>query len=410
MSSSEWKRYKFSDILQIPLKNGVNKPTKVRGAGYKMINMGELFANPIIRDIETDRVPMSKGESENSLLQVGDLLFARQSLTVEGAGKCSLFLGNDEPYTFEGHLIRARVNQEIASPQYVYYYFTSRTGKSKIETLVHVTAAAGIRSSDLSNLEIDIPPLPTQRRIADILSALDEKIELNRQTNASLEAIAQAIFKEWFVDFNFPGATGELVESELGPIPSGWRIGKIADLCDVNKNVITKKDKFEWVDYIEISEVSRGRVGNIARYNYEDAPSRARRKLQHGDIVLSTVRPNRGSFFLALDPPQNLIVSTGFAVFSPDKAPFSFLYLFLTDDEKLEFYGHVADGGAYPAINPNLIMEMDLVIPDDSLLDQFHSITEPILLSIAQNEQEAKSLAEIRDALLPKLMNGEIEA
>jgi len=408
MSSNGWKEYKFSEILSTPLKNGVNKPTKVRGDGYKMVNMGELFANPIIRNMEMARAPMTDSELKNSLLQPEDLLFARQSLTIEGAGKCSLFIGDDEPYTFEGHLIRARVNREIAFPRYIYYYFNSFVGKSKIETLVHVTAAAGIRSSDLSNLKIELPPLPAQRRIADILSALDEKIELNRQTNATLEAIAQSIFREWFVEFNFPGATGETIDSELGMIPKGWKVGKVKELCNVNKNVITKKDNFDWIDYIEISEVAKGKIGNVSRYKYGEEPSRAKRKLNHGDTVLSTVRPNRGSFFLSINPPNTLIASTGFAVFSPTKAPYSFLYLLLTDPEKLEYYGHVADGAAYPAVNPNLIMDMDIVIPEDGILNRFHSIAEPILNTMIHNEQQSATLAALRDALLPKLMSGEM--
>ena len=89
--------------------------------------------------------------------------------------------------------------------------------------------------------------------------------------------------------------------------------------------------------------------------------------------------------------------------------PFSYLYLFLTDAERLEYYGHVAVGAAYPAVNPNLIGNMDLVIPEDGILHTFHLIAEPILIDAIHNEYEAQSLAQTRDSLLPKLMSGEIE-
>jgi type I restriction enzyme, S subunit len=145
MRHKGWKKYKFHEILKVPLKNGITKPTKIRGTGFKMVNLDQL--------------------------------------------------------------IRARVNRDIASPEYIFYYFKSYIGRSKIKALVDFIAAEGIRSSDLSNLDIELPPLPTQRRIVAILSVLDEKIELNRQTNATLEAIAQAIFKEWSLDFRFSGAT-----------------------------------------------------------------------------------------------------------------------------------------------------------------------------------------------------------
>lgn len=277
------------------------------------------------------------------------------------------------------------------------------------QQIAHGAIFNTVIGSGLRGTEIYLPPIDKQHRIADILSSLDDKIELNRQTNATLEAIAQAIFKEWFVDFNYPGATGEMQDSELGMIPQGWRVGKLGEVCDLNKNVLTKKDHFDWIDYVEISEVSKGTISNLSRYKFGEEPSRARRKLSHGDTVLSTVRPNRGSFFLSIDPPKNLIVSTGFAVFSPTRAPYSYLYLYLTDPEKLEFYGHIADGAAYPAINPNLIMNLDIVIPGKSVFDRFHSIAEPILKDIAQNVQASSTLSQIRDALLPKLMSGEIE-
>lgn len=262
---------------------------------------------------------------------------------------------------------------------------------------------------DFYSLSLKLPDFVTQTRIAAILSALDDKIELNRRTNATLEAIAQAIFKEWFVDFHFPGATGEMQDSELGPIPKGWRVGKVGEICEVNKNSISKKDVFEYIKYIEISEVTKGIVGKTSIYPYGTEPSRAKRKLKHGDTVLSTVRPNRGSYFLALNPPPNLIASTGFAIFSPTKVPPSFLYLFLTSSEKLEYYGHVADGGAYPAINPGLIMDIDIIIPDNDALKLFLSVTDRLFQEIDNNHNQSSTLAQTRDTLLPKLMSGEIE-
>lgn len=293
--------------------------------------------------------------------------------------------------------------------QYFYHFLRSNLFKDQVLSHSSGSAQPQLPIKDLRQISVACPPLPTQRRIADILSALDDKIELNRQTNATLEAMAQAIFKEWFVDFNYPGATGELVDSELGMIPAGWRVGKVGDVCLVNSNSITKADNFDWIDYIEISQVNRGEIANITRYLFGEEPSRARRKLKHGDTVLSTVRPNRGAYFLAIDPPETSIASTGFAVFSPTKVPYGFLYLLLTDSEKLEYYGQVADGGAYPAINPNLIMDMDLVVPEDSILNQFHTITNSIFNKMSFAAQESQSLTQIRDILLPKFMSGEIE-
>ena len=262
----------------------------------------------------------------------------------------------------------------------------------------------------IEGLEINLPDLKIQYRIASILSSLDDAIELNQQINKTLNEISKAIFKEWFVDFNFPNATGKFQNTEIGKIPFGWNVGKLGDVCEANKNTLNKKsDLLEWIDYIEISEVNRGQIGNVTRYNLGEEPSRAKRKLKHGDTVLSTVRPDRGSYFLAINPSQTDIASTGFAVFSPTKIPFSFLNLFLTDEINLKYYGQVANGGAYPAINPNTIMEMDLIIPDAETLKAFHKIVEPMFLQVQQNTEENKILSSLRDLLLPKLMKGEIE-
>ena len=117
----------FSSILAIPLKNGLTRPSAVRGHGTKFVNMGELFANPRIYDIPMDRVEVAAKEM-SFLLERGDLLFARQSLVLSGAGKCSIFLGYKEQYVFESHLIRARINNEKANSLYWYYYFNSEIG------------------------------------------------------------------------------------------------------------------------------------------------------------------------------------------------------------------------------------------------------------------------------------------
>ena len=218
---------------------------------------------------------------------------------------------------------------------WLYYYLNSGIGKDVLNTNRAGTSQPYLTLGSLRSLPILVPDRKeTMENAVAILSALDEKIELNRQANATLEAIAQTIFKEWFVDFQFPGATGEMQDSELGPIPRGWRTGKVQEICEINRSVIAKRDHYNCIDYIEISEVNRGRIitslGTVwlsSEVMSEEETDSWRYRSS------STVRPNRGSFFLAIDPPETLIASTGFAVFSPTRVPFSYLYLFLTDTE-----------------------------------------------------------------------------
>ena len=193
----------FEELFEIPLRNGLTKPKRIRGSGTKMVNMGELFQYSRIECVPMDRVPLSEQERETSLLKNGDLLFARQSLVRDGAGQCSIFLNDDEDVCFESHLIRCRLNQEIANPLFYYYFFKSYQGKILMDTIIEQGAgAAGIRGSDLAKLEVPEIDIDAQRAIAKQLSDIDTKLELNRQINQTLEQISQAIFKSWFVDFD----------------------------------------------------------------------------------------------------------------------------------------------------------------------------------------------------------------
>lgn len=178
----------FEDVLKTPIRNGLTKPKAIRGAGVKMIAMGEIFAKARIADIEMDRVPVTEKEMQNCGIEAGDLLFARQSLVLEGAGKCSIVTKINEPTVFESHLIRVRIDENKADPYFIFYYFNSPHGRENIKTIVEQVAAAGIRGSDLIKLSIPYPEISEQRRIANILRAIDEKIDNNDKINDNLAA------------------------------------------------------------------------------------------------------------------------------------------------------------------------------------------------------------------------------
>ena len=124
-----WVWLPFEELLEVPLRNGIYKKKEFHGRGAKIVNMGELFAYPRLKDVEMKRVELTEKELEKSSLQNGDLIFARRSLTAEGAGKCTIVLEVKEPTTFESSIIRARLNTEIAEPEFYYYMFNSKFGK-----------------------------------------------------------------------------------------------------------------------------------------------------------------------------------------------------------------------------------------------------------------------------------------
>lgn len=216
---------KFGELYSIPSSNGVSRPSAVRGKGYKMINMGELFANDIISDMPMERVHLSPKEKEKFLVQENDLLFARQSLVAEGAGKCSIVKQLSEETTFESHLIRVRLNEKLCNPWFYYYLF--QLPYNPVKTIVNQCAQAGIRGKELVNIKVPLPSIEVQNKIANALSTFDELIENNNKRIKLLEQMAENLFKEWFVRFRFPGH--ETAKFENG-LPEGWMVMRVKDL------------------------------------------------------------------------------------------------------------------------------------------------------------------------------------
>lgn len=178
----------LAELIAEGTRNGLNKPKKIRGNGVKMVGMGEIFSHSRISNICMERVPVTRKELENYRLQPNDLLFARRSLVLEGAGKCSIITDIEEPTVFESSLIRVRVNEKIANPAYVYYFFNSSLGHKYLMTIVEQVAVAGLRASDLVKLKIPCPPIGIQNKSVCILQKFDEKIEINNAINRNLAA------------------------------------------------------------------------------------------------------------------------------------------------------------------------------------------------------------------------------
>ena len=222
--------------------------------------------------------------------------------------------------------------------------------------------------------------------------------------------MARTLYHEWFVKFRFPGYEQvKMVDSELGLIPEGWEVKKLKDIADINKLSITKNNAPAEINYIDIASVTPGMINKIETISFINAPSRARRVAKHGDVIWSTVRPNRQSYSLILNPSENLIVSTGFAVITAQKVPFTYLYYTLTTENFVNYLTNNATGSAYPAVNSNDFKNADVLLSDNQILERFHSAVESILLHKRNLQQKNQNLRKTRDLLLPKLISGEIE-
>ena len=386
----EWKEVRLESILALPSRNGLTKPSKIRGKGVKMIGMGELFANPIIYDIPMDRVPVTDKELFNSRIMPGDLLFARQSLTLEGAGKCCYVKEVKEETVFESHLIRIRIDKTKADAEFIYYFFNSFIGKCLIQNLVTQVAAAGIRGSELVKLEITIPKeLEDQRRIASILSSLDRKIELNNKINADLEEMAQAIFKNWLSECSDDVTIGEL---------------------SLNITNYEKTDAEEVV-LINSSDVTEGYFDHHNYSPNKNLKGHFKKRFQKGDILYSQIRPRNRHWAYCNFDANDYLASTQLMVIrnNPSLITSILLYQYIISDNVWKEFTLKTEtrSGTFPQGNYEDLSHIR--VPYNSDVEGISNQLETLYAKMFMLEKESSRLSLLRDTLLPRLMSGEIE-
>lgn len=456
-------KVEFGALFLEPLRNGVTKPKRVRGSGYKMVNMGEIFSLSFIQNQTMDRVPLTDKEKAATLLQNNDLLFARQSLVRDGAGKCSIFLNDNEPVCFESHIIRVRLNQELCYPMFYYYFFSSRLGKNTMDKIIEQGAgAAGIRGSDLAKLEVPYIEYSKQKEIADSLYSFDQKIQLNTQINQTLEQIAQALLKSWFVDFDpvrakvqalsdglsleqaelaamqaISGKTAEeltalsqtqperyaelvetakafpceMVEVDGGEVPKGWELKALSDLGQIICGKTPSKSNKEFygndVPFIKIPDMHNQVFITQTTDNLSvaGANSQSKKYIPPKSICVSCIA-TVGLVSMTSKPSHtNQQINS---IIPNDEQTSEFLYLSLKQPSMTKYLKDLASGGSATLnLNTSTFSKIEIMTPSKEIIDIFHNKVVYAFEKVLSNSIENKRLAEIRDLLLPNLLNGE---
>lgn len=259
------------------------------------------------------------------------------------------------------------------------------------------------------NFPIALPSLPTQRRIASILGAYDDLIEVNRRRIAVLEEMARGLFEEWFVRFRFPGYEAvPILDTQDGPLPEGWRHDTLANVAAINAASLRPANAPSKIGYIDISSVSPGRIDTINHMPFSEAPGRARRIVNDGSILWSNVRPNRRSFAVVLDPTPEIVASTGFTVLDARETSFAYLYHWVTTDNFVGYLVGNAQGAAYPAVTAATFERAAILLPPEDLVKRFTDFAEPMLRLSDSLRKTNGSLATSRDILLPRLISGQL--
>ncbi|MDX2206154.1 MAG: restriction endonuclease subunit S [Gemmatimonadales bacterium] len=393
--AGEWRETTLGDVIE--LKRGYDLPQRERAPGPV-----PLVSSSGVTDCHSEAKVKGPGVVTGRYGTLGQVFFVREDFwPLNTTLYVRDFKGND--------------------PRFVGYFLTG------LDYLAYSDKAAvpGLNRNHLHQATVLFPSdTEEQRAIAHILGTLDDKIELNRRMSETLEQQARALFKSWFVDFDpvraksegrDPGLPQPLADlfpdsfedSELGEIPKGWGVGTLGDVTMLNPEVWSKRTRPTDISYIDLSNTKWGRIESIVEYQQADAPSRAQRVLRPGDTIVGTVRPGNGSYAFVSD--AGLTGSTAFAVLRPKRPEYAqFVYLAATDRENIEALSHLSDGGAYPAVRPEVVAATPVALPLDAIVDRFAELSHPSSAKIATSERESRTLAALRDSLLPKLISGEL--
>ena len=319
-------------------------------------------------------------------------------------------------------VINIQVDENVANLRYVFYLL-------KYKYLEVVGKAVGsiqknLYVSELETLELNHADLSEQKKIASVLSALDDKIALNKKMNQKLEVMAKRLYDYWFVQFDFPDKNGRPYKTTGGPmtynqilkreIPAGWEVKTLDEYLDCNKYSLTAKSSYDFIQYLDTSSLTENTLESLQRYGSQaESPSRAKRIVHANDILYSTVRPQQKHYGIIKNPAQNMIASTGFAILSCKYgAEYNdMFYLFLIQEKNLIKLSAIADSNAssYPSFNPSDLLNLSICLPEDiktiePLVKRFSSL----FGIIERNQKENQKLTALRDKLLPLLMNGQV--
>lgn len=406
----------------VSLQRGNSYKSKLLGPdGPKLLGLGSIAKDG---GFKGDKLKSYSGPTDpRHLLFPGDIYVSLKDVTQSGdlLGAIAQVPENIEIGRLTQDTVKLKFEDSDFSRDYLYWALRSPQYRHYCRSRALGTTNLSLSREDF--LSFEIPELTeTRANIVSSLQALDDKIEVNRKTAATLEEMARALYRSWFVDFDPVHAkaagrtpahmntqTADLFPDSFGEdgLPEGWNTGTLADMAQLNPSKHTKRSHPEQVEYVDLANTKWGTIESTMSYVWADAPSRARMALESGDTIVGTVRPGNGSFSYVSN--DSLTGSTGFAVLRPKACrDAALVYLAATDPATIEALANLADGGAYPAVRPDVVAAQEGVLAPEVILQAFSTEVSPLIAKIEAGKNENQSLATLRDTLLPRLMSGEL--
>ncbi len=338
------------------------------------------------------------GELKDSqYVEPGDILIANTDLTqnreIIGSPLIMPDIGRKACFSLDLSKLVIKDEKQL-DKDYLFYYLKSPHARDYMISHSNGSTVMHLSVKSVPKMPMRLPEISEQRRIGKVLREIDEKIELNRQMNETLEQMGQALFRHYFID---------------NPEAEGWRKSKLGELTDINRESIGKDYPHDKIQYVDIASVSTGSIDKYETIELSSAPSRARRIVRDSDIIWATVRPNRRAYSLVMNPAENMIVSTGFAVMSPGINALGFVYYYTSLQAFADYLVLHARGAAYPAVTAADFKGAPIKLPDNKALELFDELVAPNLQRISELKKEIQILVTLRDTLLPRLISGKVK-
>ena len=384
---SEWKKVKLKDCCH-SISDGDHLPPPKSDSGIPFVTIANIDATNHIDFGNTMFVPY---EYYNNLNDIRKAKFNDILYSVVGSFGKPVLIKENKPFAFQRHIAILRPNNGIVDSRFLYYVMLSRDFYMQADTVAIGAAQRTISLTALRNMEVELPSMEIQRRIATILSRYDSLIENYQKQIKLLEEAAQRLYKEWFVDLHFPGHENTNI---IDGIPEGWEMKKVGDIAIISAggdkpDVVTEEQTTE----CQVPIYSNGTTKE-GLYGYTNKSSNTA-----GSITVSA----RGSIgFACLRMHDYFSIVRLISIKPQNNVDLMYLFQFT------KVHTFMSNGAAQQQLTVPMVKAIDVVYPAESLLEAFENVVLPLYKKVQSLQSQLRLLTEARDRLLPKLMSGEI--
>ena len=408
---SEWKKVKLGELYEV--HNGLSKGRQFFGTGFPFLTFSNVFNNWFLPDQLESLVQTTDKEREACSIKAGDVFITRTSETMDELGMSSVALKDYPNATYNGFTKRLRPITNRVNPRYIGYYLRTPKFRGQFMAFSSMTTRASLANNDLLNMEVELPSMEIQHRIATILSRYDSLIESHLKQIKLLEEAAQRLYKEWFIDLHFPGHENTKI---VDGVPEGWEKKKLCELFSFvrGKSYTSKELSDEGTIMVNLKNIQSfgGYKSDVEKHFI--GTFKEEQTLMKGDLIMGVTDMTQerrlvGSVALIPDFKETATFSMDLIKLISFKLPNIYLYCAMRYGDVSRQIAPLANGVNVLHLKPEAISNIEMVVASDSIIEKFVSYTSKTIENILSLQSQLRLLTEARDRLLPKLLSGEIE-